>query len=205
MTAYRYVIFPRGKQPSLDEVRQFESFAGLLANQFAWGVTRNDGRLTVACDRRAFDHARQVDPGFDSLLRKWEVRGGELADHLAFVKEPKALRPVATTVSHAPNDVGPTDAWRTDERIAAKTLAAKEAVGRSLLSVERTAERYALAQRVASAIPYLLIAAGVLATIMVGVYVRQRVLDGGPERRQATIERALDDPLREARERQEPG
>src|SRR6187455_1722129 len=93
MSAYRYVVFPRGRQPSVAEVHELKSFASLLAGRFAWGSCRDDGRLALACEREAFDHGRTIDPGFDALIHRWEARGCEVLEHLGFVKDASALRP----------------------------------------------------------------------------------------------------------------
>ena len=61
MSSYHYVVFPRGKQPTADEVREFQKFAGALANQFAWGTCRDDGRLALAVDRQSCDHVQQIE------------------------------------------------------------------------------------------------------------------------------------------------
>ncbi len=204
MSAYRYVVFPRGKQPTVDEVRELQQFAGLLANHFAWGVVRNDGRLALASELRSFDHARSVDAGFDALIGKWEVRGCELVDHLGFVKDAAALRPVATH-SRSPHATAAPDARakdgrvdgnvpRPDEQVAAKRLVAHEAVARSLLGVEHTLARYAAVQRFAAAFPYVLMVAAAAGTIAVGLHIRDRIVNSGPERRQETIERVLNEP-----------
>jgi hypothetical protein len=197
MSAYRYVVFPRGRQPTPGDVRELKSFAGLLANHFAWGVCRDDGRLAIACEQAAFDHGREIDAGFDALVRKWEVRGCELVDHLGFVKNSAALRPAPTTVGSTNDGGARNDALRTDERGAAKQGTAHEAVARSLLGVQRSLERYAAFQRFAAVMPYLLMALGALATIAAGAYVYQRMENSGRERRQQTIERVVGDPLRE--------
>lgn len=193
MSDYRYVVFPRGKQPTIEDVRLWQQFAGLLAGRFVWGVAREDGRLTVACDRQTFDHARDIDAGFDALVDKWQGLGCELLDHLGFIKDASALRPAAVVPLPGHGRHASLEALRTEERIAAKHAIAREAVARSLLSVERTLDRFSAFQRVASAVPYLLMAAGALGTIAVGVYVRDRLNSSGRESRQATIERALDE------------
>ena len=89
---------------------------------------------------------------------------------------------------------------RAESQLAGKELAAKEAVGRSLLAVQQSIEHYAVIQRVAAAIPYGLIALAAIMTIGVGFYVRERLLNSGRERRQETIERMLQDPPRSASE-----
>ncbi|MBA3481218.1 MAG: hypothetical protein H0T51_05325, partial [Pirellulales bacterium] len=83
------------------------------------------------------------------------------------------------------------------EQLAAKELAAKEVVVRSLLSVERTIQQYAVVQRIAAVVPYLLIALGATMTIAAGLYIRDRMQKSDRESRQDTIERVVEDPLRE--------
>jgi hypothetical protein len=197
MSDYRYVVFPRGKQPTVEEVRQWQQFGGLLANRFAWGVARDDGRLTLACDGGTFDHARDIDAGFEALIAKWQARGCELLDHLGFVKNADALRPAPVAPLSSHDRHASLETMRSAERIAAKQMTAREAVARSLLGVERTLDRFAAFQRFASTVPYLLMAAGALGTIGVGLYVRDRLQNSGRESRQATIERALDDDVRD--------
>jgi hypothetical protein len=49
-------------------------------------------------------------------------------------------------------------------------------------------------QRVAAAVPYLLIAAAAMLTIAVGLYARDRLQNSGREPRQQTIERLATEP-----------
>jgi hypothetical protein len=209
MSAYRYVVFPRGVQPTAAEVRQLEQFAGLLANHFAWGVSRDDGRLALVAELAAFDHARQIDAGFDALVHAWVRHGCELLEHLKFVKDAGALKPVAaagrigvvTRTAHVGQRspaVPAGDALHNEARLAAKQLVAQEAVAQSLLGVDRTMARYAAFGRFAAAIPYVLIALAVAGTIAVGLFIRSRLSDGGRESRQETIEQMVDAPAGEA-------
>lgn len=193
MSAYRYVLFPRGKQPTADEVRQLQNFAGALANQFAWGTCRDDGRLALAVDRQSCDHVQQIDSGFAALIRRWESHGCELLPHLAFVKDSAALKPTPSFAWLAQDGRGTVQSRRAESQLAGKEIAAKEAIGRSMLAVQQSIERYAVLQRVAAAIPYGLIALAAVMTIGVGFYIRERLLDSGRERRQETIERMLEE------------
>jgi hypothetical protein len=216
MSSYRYVIFPRGRQPSADEVRRLQEFAGALANQFAWGVCRDDDRLAVAFDARAFDHVAASDAGFEALVRLWETHGAELAEHLKFVKDAAALKPTRSaalpmpTGSAAPKPTGSTAvagaspeqsvvARRKDPSpdaiAAAKLASAQESVARSLLGVQRTLERYAALERLGTVLPYLLMAAAILLTAGVGVYVHRQLSATEHESRQETIERTLAEPV----------
>jgi hypothetical protein len=203
MSAYRYVLFPRGKQPTADEVREFQKFAGALANQFAWGTSRDDGRLALAVDRQSCDHVQQIDPGFTAIIRRWESHGCELLPHLAFVKDAAALKPTASFAWLVQDGRGTVQSRRAENVMAAKELAAKEAIGRSLLAVQQTVEQYALLQRIASAVPYALIAIAAVTTIVTGLYIRERLINSGRERRQETIERMLDEPRQESLARDE--
>lgn len=193
MSSYRYVVFPRGKQPSADEVREFQKFAGALANQFAWGTCRDDGRLALAVDRQSCDHVQQIDPGFAAVIRRWESHGCELLPHLAFVKDAAALKPTPSFAWLAHDGRGTVQSRRAESALVAKEQAAKEAIGRSMLAVQHTIDRYALVQRLAAAVPYGLVAIAAITTIGMGLYIRERLLNSGRERRQATIERALED------------
>ena len=197
MSAYQYVVFPRGRQPSTAEVAELQKFAGALANHFAWGTCRHEPRLAIAFEQRGFDHVRQIDAGFELLIAKWQAHGCELLNHLAFVKDPSALRPVREGALPNHDLRGTVSAMRNDERIAAKELAAKEAIGRSLLSVERTLERYSVIERVGAAFPYVLIGLTAIVLLATALYARSRLLNADREPRQETIERVLDDPLRE--------
>jgi hypothetical protein len=194
MSAYRYVLFPRGKQPTADEGRQLQQFAGALANQFAWGTCRDDGRLALAVDRQSCDHVQQIDSGFASLIRRWESHGCELLPHLAFVKDAAALKPTPSFAWLTQDGRGTVQSRRAESQLAGKELAAKEAIGRSMLAVQQSIERYALLQRIAAALPYALMALAAVLTITAGWYIRNQLLNSGRERRQETIERMLEEP-----------
>lgn len=200
MSSYYYVVFPPGKQPTVDEVREFNKFAGALAGQFAWGSARNDGRLSLAIDRLSFDHVQKIDAGFAKLIERWRQKGSEAVDHLPFVKNAAALKPAPSHAWHAHDGRESIHTRRQADELATKELAAKDAVGRSLLAVQQSIERYAVIQRIAAAIPYGLIAIAAIMTIGVGFYIRERLLNSGRERRQETIERMLQDPPRSASE-----
>jgi hypothetical protein len=195
MSSYHYVVFPRGKQPTADEVREFQKFAGALANQFAWGTCRDDGRLALAVDRQSCDHVQQIDPGFAAVIRRWESHGCELLPHLAFVKDAAALKPTPSFAWLVQDGRGTVQSRRAESQLAAKEQAAKEAIGRSMLAVQRTIDQYALVQRIAAALPYALIAIAAITTIAMGLYIRERLLNSDRETRQETIERALENPL----------
>lgn len=195
MSSYCYVVFPPGKQPTVDEVREFQQFAGALAGQFAWGAARNDGRLTLAIDAASYQHVRRIDAGFTKLIDRWQRHGCESVDHLPFVKNSAALKPAPSHAWHAHDGRESVQTRRQADQLVGKELAAKEAVARSLLAVERTLANYALLQRIAAAVPYLLIALAAVLTVGTGFYVRERLLNSGRETRQEVIERAIDEPL----------
>jgi hypothetical protein len=198
MSSYRYVAFPQGRQPTADEVGRLQQFAGALANHFAWGTCRDDGRLAVAFDQAGFDHLMSIDAGFEALIRKWEGRGCELLDHLGFVKDPTALRPTSTGAWQAHDRRVSTPTLGNAEQLAAKQSTAQEAVARSLLSVEQTLERYAGLDRVAAMLPYLLIGAAAAGLLVTGLYIRERMQTSEREKRHQTIERVVGDPLHES-------
>ncbi len=194
MSAYRYVVFPRGKQPTTAEVAQLQTCAAALGGRFAWGTCRHEPRLAVAFEGPTFDHVLASDAGFEQLISKWKSRGSELVDHLGFVKDAAALKPAPVVAAAAHDGRADIHSVRNDERIAGKELAAKEAVAQSLLNLNRTLERYGVIQRVAAAVPYLLIAAAAMLTIAVGLYARDRLQNSGREPRQQTIERLATEP-----------
>src|SRR5688572_19651616 len=95
MSAYQYIVFPRGKQPAAAEVAQLQTFATALGGRFAWGTCRDEPRLAVAFEAPTFDHVLASDPGFEQLIHKWESHGCERLDHLGFVKDAAALKPTS--------------------------------------------------------------------------------------------------------------
>lgn len=194
MGAYQYIVFLPGKQPTVDDVREFQKHAGALAGQFAWGTTRHDFRLTLAVERQSFDHVRKIDPGFAKQVARWQQHGCELVDHLAFVKNAAALRPTPSHAWHAHDGRESIETRRAADQLATKELAAREAIGRSLLAVQRSLDQIALIQRLGAAVPYALIALGAITVIGAGFYIRDRLVNSGRESRQATIERALEEP-----------
>jgi hypothetical protein len=193
MSEYRYVVFPKGKQPTTAEVGDLQSFAGALANHFAWGTCRHKPRLAVAFDGRSFDHLVKIDAGFERLIGKWQARGCDVADHLAFVKDPTALRPISAA-GHANDGRASVATLRVAEQLTAKELVAKEAIGRSLLAVEQTIQRYALVERIGTALPYAFMALAAAAVITAGFYIHHRLTNSPTETRQATIERLVKEP-----------
>jgi len=194
MSDYRYLVFPRGKQPTVGEAAEFQNLSGVLAGKFAIGTCRKTGGLVFALDAATFYHAVTTHRGFANLVQKWEVRGCTVVDRLSFVKDAEALRPVQPNLWSP--DIGSADGSTSfGKRLVAKELAAKEAVARSMLGVQQTLDRYDGLQRCAAAVPYLLIAVGVAGTIAVGFYVSGRLLDEGMEQRRETTIRVIDSPL----------
>src|SRR5690606_8553509 len=112
-----------------------------LAGQFAWGTTRHDFRLTLAVERQSFDHVHKIDAGFAKLIARWLQHGCELVDHLAFVKNAAALRPAPSHAWHAHDGRESIETRRAADQLVAKEHAAREAVGRSMLAVQRTLDQ----------------------------------------------------------------
>ena len=201
MSDYRYLVFPRGKQPTVDEAAEFHNLSGILAGKFAIGLSKKTGGLAIAFKAAAFNDTLAKQRGFASLVYKWEVRGCEVLERLPFVKDAAALQPVQPNFldpdkssSHRSTTVG--------KRLSAKELAAKEAVARSLLGVQRTLDRYDALHRYAALVPYLLIALGTLGTILVGFYAGNRLLDPQTEKHRETTVRVSSDPMHQPLERQ---
>jgi hypothetical protein len=193
MADYRYLVFPPGKQPTRDEVEELKGYAPLLGHRVAFGTDRQEARLTIAFDADLFEEAFRKHTGFEALIRHWEILGCQLAEHHAFIKDATALRPVATqhvAVKHHVSDAH-------QEIIAAKQLVAREALGRAGLAMHKTLGRYAAMRSLGACVPYLLIAAGTALVLGTFFYVSHRIESAEQERRQETITRVADDPLRE--------
>ena len=63
MSSYKYVVFPRGRQPSAAELAQLQSVAAALGGRYAWGTCRDEPRLAVARPDRSIVaelHRREV-------------------------------------------------------------------------------------------------------------------------------------------------
>ena len=217
MSAYKYVVFPRGHQPSAAELAQLQSVAAALGGRYAWGTCRDEPRLAVAFEAATFDHVRSIDPAFDRLIARWQSRGCELSDHLKFIKDPAALNPKSShpaspaspdsSIRHSsfrhssfasdpnrnptlnPNRL-PSDLQPTDYSLQPL----HSSLAHSLLAVDRTLQRYNTFARLAAAAPYLLMAAAALLTIAFGLYARDRLMNSGREPRQQTIERLATEP-----------
>jgi len=205
MSDYRYLVFPRGKQPTVDEAAEFRNLSGVLAGKVAIGSCRRTGGLVFAIDAAVFSHAVATHRGFANLVEKWEVRGCLVETRLGFVKDAKVLQPVQPNL-WSPGD-GPPDRSTSfgkrlaSKELASKELAAQEAIGRSMLGVRQALDRFDWLQRCAAMTPYMLMALGAAGTIAVGFYVSGRLLDGGMERRRETTERVIENPLGEVLDR----
>ncbi len=203
MSAYRYLLFPHGHQPTMGEVGELESFADALPDRFAYGKDRKSGNLAIAFPAEAFEQALENHIGFKALIHTWQRHGATVVEHLGFVKDTKALHPVST------NPYAPTSqhldlpsqhhahVTTHDKLVAAKELAAREALGRARLGLQQTVQRHQVLHFFAGWVPYLLIAGGTLLTILAGTYTYQRLSDSGVESRKETIERIADDAVQE--------
>ena len=202
MSEYRYVVFPYGKQPTLAEVSELRNYANLLAGQYAVGTCCKTRGLVIAFEAGAYEFGMLTNRGFESLLEKWQVRGAEITDHLSFVKDANALKPIQSGIWEITvSDVleGSTPIGQT---VRAKRLAAKEAVGRSMLNVQRTIQRYTIFKRLSKFLPYALVALAAIVIIIVGVTARNTLKETGAERRRDTTVRVLNDPMNQPLERQ---
>jgi hypothetical protein len=189
MTAYRYVVFPPGRQPTADEAAELLNYARLLENHIAYGTDKHDGGLAIAFEAELFDRALASNAGFESLIRKWEVRGCRLVDHLGFVKDAAALKPIKPVPRHLVHHGAADRPSPPEALLSAKELAAKEAHGRARLDLEQALQRVAALQRFAAWGPYMLMGLAAVGTIVAGFYISGRLLDADRERRQETIER----------------
>ncbi len=197
MAAYRYIVFPKGRQPTVEEVAELRSHATALSNRIAYGASSRDGALAMAFEADAFDRLLALDASFEVLIRRWELFGCEVVDHLAFVKDSTALRPARTAPRRASDALPPDTHARNDRMLAAKELAAKEAAARSRLDTAQSLQRYAALTRFGATMPYLLIGGAALATIFAGFYATNQLQNSGRERRKETIERVTDDAMRQ--------
>lgn len=203
MSSYRYVVFPVGAAPSAEEVARLEAYSELLDYHIAYGKRRGDGGLAIACDAEPFDRLRGLDPAFDELLLKWRVRGGEVVEKLAFVKDAalwKKLRPAPEKPPSKPErdrhyaSDGPTDAVENAERLQEAT----EAEGGLRLEVDHASEMGRRYESAGGWLPYLLWGSGAIAMLMAGGYVANRLLDSPIETRAETVERVAGDALGES-------
>lgn len=196
---YRYVVFAPGKQPTVKEVDQLKEWSKASKYRYAVGINPDDGALAIAFEARAFETSRSARARFDKLLRCWEVRGSEVRERLHFIKQPTALHPLPGDLLH---DVAER---RSEPPLNHKQLAAQEALGRAGLKIHQTLEQHAWLARIATRVPYALIALVGLLTIVAGIYAGQRLLEAPAEHRQQTIQRVVDDAMEESLTRESTG
>ncbi|MBX3427519.1 MAG: hypothetical protein KF688_17705 [Pirellulales bacterium] len=207
MSAYRFVVFPRGMQPTTDDVAALADVAPALGHHIAWGVDRARGGVAVAFEAEPFERTLAGIIEFQALLHRWQARGCVVLEKSEFVKDSAALRPIAaSTYSRgihplAAGAVAEAESHgrspALDRLLVAKQNLAHDAVARAKLQFDRTVQRYESLSRFATAAPYLAMGFGALLILAAGWYVSVRILDSPRERRQQTIERLADDPLRE--------
>jgi hypothetical protein len=187
MGAYRYLVFPKNKQPHADEAAELQSYAPLFKNHIAIGTERKSGALAILFEAEAFDQAMAGNEKFEMLVRKWQTNGCELVDKLKFVKDPSALKP--THVHEHERHVSQESILR------GKKYLAEEAIAKSLLGVQQTLERMSWLERVGRAVPYALMVCGMIGVIFAGFYIYHRVQNADRERRAETIERMTEEPI----------
>lgn len=190
-SAYRYVVFRPGKQPTTDEVDRLREWATAAKRRFAIGVSADDGGLALAFEADSFASLDAVNAPFAKLLRHWEHRGCEVRERLRFIKQPTALQPTPTVWWHDKPGQG------SRSNVREKQLAAAEALGSAGLRLQQSLDQHALLQRVAKWVPYSLMALAGLLTIVAGVYFWQRLSESPQERRQETIQRVASDAMDE--------
>lgn len=202
MSAYRFVAFPRGQQPTVEEVNLLTGYAPLLNKHVAWGLDRGCGALAVAFEADAFERAIASDMGFEALLRCWQMRGCTVVDSLDFVKDRDALHPVPTGslpgLEHArhPAEAGG-KSHALDHILIAKERLAQDALGRAKLAFERTMQRHESLRRFAAIVPYAMMVLTIVVLFAAGWYVTDRLSSGPRERRKDTIERIAEDAMSE--------
>ncbi|WP_145063776.1 hypothetical protein [Adhaeretor mobilis] len=196
---YQYVVFPPGKQPSVEEVSALRRWATAAKQRYAIGVNADDGGLVFAFETQPFSSALSSSGPVASLIGRWQMRGCEVREKLSFIKQPTALQPMPGGVLH---DVVERRDAPAHKLIKSKQLAAQEALGQAGLRVHGVLDRNEWLQRVAQGVPYALIALGTLLMIAAGVHLASRLQDSPGERRQQTIERVAEDALSEELSRQ---
>jgi len=190
-SAYRYVVFAPGKQPSVEEVAQLREWAAASKQRFAIGVNGDDGGLALAFDGGAFESAFSRGRQFAKLVGRWEMRGCRIADQLPFIKRPTALVPMPGGLLHGAVE------RRSEPDLKRKQQAAQEALGRAGLKFQQTLEQHAWFARLANVVPYALMGLVAMLTIVAGLYFGQRLLESPAERRRETIKRVADDAMDE--------
>ncbi|MCA9234095.1 MAG: hypothetical protein KDA44_01395 [Planctomycetales bacterium] len=198
MGAYRFIAFPPGCQPSVEEVNLLHDYAPVLNRHVAWGLDRRTGALAVALEAEPFVRAVEKDKGFAALVRRWESHGCAVVERLDFVKDSDALHPSVS--SPLPGAGLAAGVHAQDHLIVAKQNVAYEALGRAKLAFDRTLQRHEALRRFAAVAPYLLMLAAIIGLFGAGWYVTDRMLSGPRERRRDTIERVVADPMSESLE-----
>ena len=222
MSAYRYLCFPPGAQPSATDLVRFRSYHDQLDNHVAYGVRREDAALVIVCELESFDRLCGLDPQFDEIIQTWQSHGVELTDTLGFVKEAKpwkrildaessakqtkrATQDATTSAINKKEQVSPHfrfSAWMIGERLVRKKQdLADESYGRGLLELHRSAEQARRYERIATALPYFLWGLAAFLIISLGFYVSNRLLDGKKESRAETIQRINEDAMHESLKR----
>jgi hypothetical protein len=199
---YRYIAFPRGRQPTKEEVQELKRHDHVLVGRVAYGTKREDGSLAIAFDATVYDYALATERGFEALIRAWQSHGCEVLEHLAFVKDASALRPLSTNLPRLERSVA--GGASHDKLMTAKELAAKEAIGRSRLQLQKTLGHFESLGRFASAVPYMLMALAAIGTLVTGAYIGTKLTNSGRERRQETIEWAAEETLKRPKHKDAP-
>lgn len=201
MNPYRYVVFPPGVVPLSGEVAKFRRYTDLLDRHVAYGKRRSDGGLAIACDAEPFDRLRGLDPAFEELLLKWQVRGGEIVEKLPFTKDPDPWKKIdehqATPTEEKRKSNSPKPINHGVSELQSKQAIAKEAEAKSHLAIDRTAHRGKEYERLAGWLPYAFWTIAGVSLLAFGGYIGFQLLNKEGERRTETIERIAIDPMKE--------
>lgn len=202
MGAYRFIAFPRGQQPTVEEVNLLTGYAPLLNRHVAWGRDRRGGGVAVAFEAEPFETALEADVGFEALIRCWQNRGCQVVESLDYVKDRDALHPIPIGRLPGAEHAAPASeltaaAHALDHVLIAKQRVAQDALGRAKLALDRTLQRHLWLRRFASVMPYILMVVAVAGLFAAGWYVTARLANGPRERRQETIQRVAEDGMNE--------
>lgn len=204
MPAYRFVAFPTGAVPSAAELAEFSGFAELLQHRIAYGKHWPSGGLAIACDAEVFDRLRRLDPAFEDLLTKWQVRGAEISERLAFSKDTKPWKKLkqAQINLSKPSEKRrlperPIRSSQTPDEFQAVALerSARESEGWGRIEIAKQIGRGASYQRLAARLPYIPWVAGAVVVMATGIYLGHRLQAPRRERRSETIERLAEDAM----------
>lgn len=195
--AYRYVVFPPSKQPTVEEVAQLRQWAKQAKSRYAVGVSGDHGGLVLAFEAPSFDAALSSRGPLADLVQRWHGRGGVVLEKHPFIKNPEALQPAYGGFDHQIIE------RRSEPALKRKQLAAQEALGRAGLRLQHVLQRNSALQRLAVSVPYALIALGTLLVILLGFHLSSRLTNAAGERRHETIERVAGDALHEELSRQQ--